>query len=75
MSEVTKSAIWERILQRLPYPDQIRAVDLTHDTDVRFAWRGDRFRVGSNFDVDEVGDGVLIGSNISILLGALLKRR
>lgn len=60
----------------LPYPDQIKDLDFTtEETTIRFAWRETKFRIDIIGSVEEVGDGVLIGSDICILLRELLKRQ
>jgi len=70
-----KESLVEIITGALPYPEQIGKWDWTSETDaVRFTWRGNKFRVGmSHLSVEEVGNGVLIGSDISILLEKLIK--
>jgi hypothetical protein len=70
---MTSAELVERITQRFPYPAQIKDWDLSRDNSVRFTWRGDRFRVSDKLFVEEVGDGILSGGNLSILARALLK--
>jgi hypothetical protein len=67
------SALLNVILKGVPYPHQIQDVDLGGEDCVRFTWRGTRFRVSFNYYCEEVGDGVLIGSDLSILLERALR--
>ena len=74
MTDTTPEDLIELAVKALPYPDQIRDWDLsTEDSAVRFTWRDTRFRVSTNLFVEEVTPPVLRGSNISIILEALLK--
>ena len=68
----SQTEILERIISRIPYPEQIKDIDLVESGAVQFAWRGTQFRVTNN-GADEIGDGVLIGSDIAILLWKVLK--
>lgn len=61
------------IVSVLPYPDQIHDWDMTLESQVRFTWRGTRFRVSKGLMVEESENGMLSGSNLAIVLGALLK--
>jgi len=63
---------FEVILKALPYPQQISKIQ-EDGSSIQFTWRGITFRVSESLMVEEVGDGVLIGSNSSIILSALLK--
>lgn len=64
--------ILERLIQRMPYPDQMRSFETGEDY-VRFMWRGDSFRVSKGFYVEEVSGSILVGSNITIILQKLLQ--
>jgi len=55
------------IIRALPYPDQMRDLQIASDY-VEFTWRTARYRVTQSFWVDEVGDGVLIGTERAILM-------
>lgn len=59
------------LIRSIPYPDQMRNFDIASNY-VEFTWRGTRFRVNENYGVDEVGDGVLIGSDLAILIRACI---
>ena len=59
------------IVQRIPYPNQMKDI-VVGDRDVRFTWRGTRYSVNANRGIDEVGDGVLIGSDSAILMRAVV---
>ena len=64
------------IIKALPYADQMKDLDFISEPDViRFTWRGERFRIDSNLNVETCNTGgFLEGSNIAIILEALLKR-
>lgn len=68
----TQAQLLTAIVQAMPYPNQI-AFDLSEDGAVRFGWRGTLFRVSQTGHVEEVGNGVLIGSDIAILARALIE--
>lgn len=63
--------IMEILIRAIPYPDHMRDFDISADS-VEFTWRGTRYRVTKSFGVDEVGDGVLIGSDRAILVRACI---
>ena len=73
----TKEELLTAILKLLPYSDQITELDFsTEETAIRLIWRkSNKFRIGLSGEVKEVGNGVLIGSDISILFRELLKRQ
>ena len=63
----------EIIYAAIPYSNQITDLELM-ESSLRFTWRKEkRFRVSQNLGVEEVGDGILIGSDITILMERLLK--
>lgn len=70
---MTKEQILERVLAVLPHTSQIKDLDVTSETAIRFTWRGDRFRVSGSLCVEQVDDGKLCGSNLAMLLEALIK--
>jgi len=70
----TTAEILERVLGALPYPGQIHNLDLSQDTELRFTWRGTRWRVSGSFFVEEVDGALLKGSNATLLMEALLGR-
>lgn len=62
------------VLVAIPYAHLMSDIDMHNSSDsLRFTWRGTRYRVSEHFGVDEVGDGVLIGSDKAILMERLLK--
>ena len=63
----------ELIIRTLPYPDQIRDIEM-EDEAVRFYWRSQHFRVTTNLHAEQIGHGVLIGDDASILLRVMLQR-
>ena len=73
----TKEELFICINKCLPYPDQISDLDFSTEKDaVILTWRKtNKFRITTNGHVEEVVDGVLIGSNISIMFRELIKRQ
>lgn len=70
---MSKDELLTLIIQTIPYPQQIKEIDTTTEDDaIQFTWRACRYRVSDNRHVEEVGDGVLIGSDRAILMGHLL---
>lgn len=69
---MSTSEILVRIIQRMPYPEQIYGFEINDDC-VRFAWRGHQFRVSERFHVETVCDGFLHGTDIAIILQRLLQ--
>jgi len=68
-----KSELLQAIIKSIPYPSQISEIDLDLENQLRFTWRGDRFRVGLSGSVEQVEGVMLSGSNITIVLEELLK--
>lgn len=73
----TKEELFMAINKCLPYPEQISDLDFSTENDaIILTWRkSNKFRVSTNGHVEEVGDGVLIVSNISIMFRELIKRQ
>lgn len=70
----TQGQVIERVIKALPHPDQIINIDVTSERSaVRFAWRGITYRVSLGLMVEEVGNGVLIGSDRAMLIDRLIK--
>jgi len=67
------SKILERVISRLPYSDQVTDIDLDYDKSIEFGWRGITYRVSENLCVEEVKDGMLMGSNSALLMEKLLQ--
>ena len=72
----TKEVAMEVVLKAIPYPEHLSDFDFTSEkTAIIFTWRHNRFRLDIEYiSVEEVGNGVLSGSNMSILLQELIKR-
>jgi len=66
-------ATFEIIIRALPYPEQMRNIEIAADY-VEFMWRGTRYRITESLRVDEIGDGVLVGSDRAILMQACIER-
>lgn len=62
------------VLKAVPHPHLIDRIDLDEANGVvRFNWRGTRYRVDRNLRCEEVGDGVLVGGDLSILMERCLR--
>lgn len=61
------------IYKMLPYSNQVTDLDLQESDAIRFEWRGDYFRVSSGLMVEQIEHSCLVGSNMAIILQALLK--
>jgi len=61
----------------MPYPEHITDWDLNSSRDlVRFKWRGDLFSVNIKYaSVEQIDGHIAMGSNISILVKALIQNR
>lgn len=65
--------ILERVLARIPHPSQIKNLDLDGANEIRFDWRGTRYRVSQHWGVEEVQGHMLKGTDAAMLMSALLK--
>ncbi len=68
---MTKDELIMAIMRNVPYPNQITELNTSYENEVRFTWRDNKFCVNIHRgvgEVGEVGDGVLFGSDISILM-------
>ena len=73
---MTRDEAVELVVAALPYPAQIKELDTTsEETALRFTWRGNRFRFSyaTSWMVEEVTDCFLAGSDLAILVEALIK--
>ena len=72
MTTESIEALLEVLLKAIPHPHLIERIEM-EPAAIRFTWRGKRYRVETNLSVVEVGSGVLIGSDVSILLERVLR--
>jgi hypothetical protein len=63
----------ELIIRAMPYPNQIQDIEIATDY-VEFTWRGVRYRATESLSIDEVGNGVLVGTDRAILIRKLLEQ-
>lgn len=69
-----KASLVERVYRSIPYSMGISNLDITSEENaIRFDWRGTRYRVDANGGTEEVGNGVLIGSDCAILMEAIIR--
>ena len=74
--EISKDNLTELIFRAMPYAEQIREWDtIKGEQSIRFSWRGQRFRVTTSLGCETVRSPFLEGSDISILLEALLEKQ
>ena len=69
-----KEEILEIVKKAIPYSGQIYDV-VIYDDSIRFNWRDSRYRVSEGLSVEEVGGGLLTGSDSAILMQHLIKRQ
>jgi len=72
--KLTNEEVLALVLRAIPYPDQVTEVDTRKKGQVRFDWRGTRYRVSENLNVESVHDGMLRGCDTSLLLGVLFEQ-
>jgi hypothetical protein len=74
----SKTLVVEAIFKTIPYPEQIRELDLDGEpTAIRFTWRGTRFRVDykDRISTEEVQGKLLSGTDICLLMDVLLQQK
>ena len=74
---MTKAKFVEAIVKALPYPQHITDWDLDSEEEaIRFTWRRAQFRQSTAYShrVEECENGLLKGSNLAIVVEALIKR-
>lgn len=72
--ELTQEQLVKLIGRALPYSEQITDWDFSEESAVRFQYRQENFRVWKTLHVEEKESIFLKGSDIAIILEALLKR-
>jgi len=67
--------ILDIVQHAIPYPNQIKNVDLTiSKRAIRFEWRGTIYRVSVDLGVEEVQGCTLHGTDTAMLMGELLQK-
>jgi len=61
------------VMKALPYANQVSDVEEENDA-IRFNWRGTKYHISKSLSVNEVGDGVLTGTDTAMLIRTLLER-
>ena len=70
----TKGMGVELLKISLPYPEQMKNIDLEKEDAIYFDWRFSRYKLDLRFcQIDRVNNGVLEGDDCSILMRQLLK--
>ena len=74
METMTKDQAIKLIFTSIPYSQHITNLDSESKVnEIRFTWRHTKFMVEyKSLGVWEIGDGVIIGSNVAILLEKIL---
>ena len=68
-----KEELLVKLIQTIPYPYHISDLDMSSEADaIRFTWRSTKFRVSLGGSVEELQEKFLRGSDIAILLEALI---
>jgi hypothetical protein len=72
---MTQAEILEKVINKLPYPNQVHSLDLTKEPDaIRFIWRGHNLRISNNLSVEEIiTTGFLTGTDIALLIEHILQ--
>lgn len=74
MSVENKAIAIELITKALPYPQHISNWGIDDEAEIRFTWRHTNFKFDLKYcSVEEIGDGVSISSDTSILMEKLIK--
>jgi hypothetical protein len=64
----------EFLINALPYPNQIKDIDLSYDPAVYFTWRSGRYKIElQTGSVDMVEGQMLIGNDTSMLIRRLIE--
>tara|TARA_R110000822_G_scaffold238943_2_gene368910 strand:+ start:311 stop:556 length:246 start_codon:yes stop_codon:yes gene_type:complete len=70
----TKGKGIELLNKALPYPEQMKNIDLDKENAIYFEWRSDKYKLDLQFcSVDRSNCGMLEGNDASILMTKLLK--
>ncbi len=73
---MNKDQLIQLVISRIPYPAQICSINTVAENNaIRFDWRGGRYRITLNFEVEECVDGMLCGSDKTILMQALISNK
>lgn len=71
---MTNDELLTLVIGCIAYANHIAGINTSNDNEIRFTWRGDRFRVSKDLEVSSVEGNILSGGNKSILLRAILQR-
>lgn len=65
----TQAQIIELLINALPYPNQIKDIDIISEEDaVRFTWRSSKYRVSNALCTEQAYNECLITSDTAILI-------
>ena len=72
----TKEKGFELLYRSIPYPDQIRNIDVSIDNVIYFEWRSQKYKLDFQFCTVEKCTGViLVGDDCSILMTRCLRNQ
>lgn len=72
---MTQAELITLAYKAMPYSEQIDNLDLSQAGQIRFDWRGFRFRIDGNMSVELVEGGLLkSGDAVTILTESLIRR-
>lgn len=75
MNFESQGEVLELLINSIPYPHQMRDIDLSYDKAVYFTWRDGRYKIELATGMVDLVDGkLLVGDNTSILIKALIER-
>lgn len=74
MSKITTEIGIELLYASLPYPEQIRELDLSSESAIYFKWRFNKYKFDlSMLSIDAVDGMMLVGNDTAILMTELIK--
>ncbi len=72
---MNKDNVVELIYSTIPYAEQITNLDTSEKDEVRFVWRGEKFRVTLALHVNVITGNARESTNSSVLLECLLRTK
>lgn len=69
-----QNEILQVVISSIPYPQQMKDIDLSEPDAVLFTWRGSTYRVSKSLGAEVCENGFLVGNDAAILMGAVLHK-